>query len=336
MKNAINLANTFENQRLWECDMPSRLSIKAMQYFLAAVDSGSLTTAAQKLNVAPSAISNGIDQIEEEFQLDLVQRFPAKGIHPTTTGKTMVQRIRRLIEEYESLLSGGKELRESLSGKLTIGYYAPVAPSFLPGIAAPLLNQNKDIRLEFIDCNNESAQTGLLNGDFDVILFVADNAKPGIKCEALIDAPPYLLVPKSHGLASLDSVSFHQLQEVDLVLLDLPFTAQYLQGLLDENSIKPRIVATASTTEMVRSLVGAGVGCSILNMRPLIDVTYGGDRVKAIPLKTLRKPLALSLGYINRNPRRVVSTFIKSCLYYFGQDSARALTTKSEYTSRWE
>jgi len=305
--------------------MASRLSIRAMQYFLAALDSNSLAAAAKAQNVAPSAISNGIDQVEEEFGLQLVQRFPAKGIQPTATGKTMVRRIRRLLEEYDTLIAGGRELREGLSGKLAVGYYAPISPAFLPSITAPILTQNPDLRLQFIECNNESAQIGLLEGKFDVILFVADNAMPGISCRSLITAPPYLLVPKDHRLAQSDHVTFEQIAELELVLLDLPFTAQYLRGLMDEHQIDPPIVATASSSEMVRSLVGSGVGCSLLNMRPLISETYSGDRVVAVPIRAPARALELSLGFVGESSRRIVDTFIEACVDYFDQPEAQKL-----------
>jgi|GEM_PF-6970429 len=89
---------------------------------------------------------------------------------------------------------------------------------------------------------------------YDAILFVAQNAKPGIECETLMNVPPYVLVPADHRLACCHAVDINELEHEPMVLLDLPFTAQYLQGLFDRMPSQPAIVATASSTEMVRSL----------------------------------------------------------------------------------
>lgn len=97
-----------------------RLSIKAMSYFLTAVDCRSIVGAAQQMSVVPSAISSAIDAVEAEFGLKLVQRFPARGIQPTASGIVIAQKIRRLIEEYDDLIVGGNELRDVLSGQLSI------------------------------------------------------------------------------------------------------------------------------------------------------------------------------------------------------------------------
>lgn len=302
-----------------------RLSLRALHYFLSAADRGSIARAAEALNVAPSAISSAIDMVEAEFGLKLVQRYPAKGIQPTASGITLMRRIRHVIEEYDNLLIEGVELRTALTGRLSIGYYAPIAPAFIPAIVKPLVGDNPDVRLGFEECNNVRAQAGLLDGTFDIILFVAENVRSGIVCTTLLKAPPYLLVPAQHRFAQHRSVDFNDIATTQLVLLDLPFTSEYYRALLDDNRIEPPIVATASTTEMVRSLVGAGVGCSILNMWPATDRTYAGDRVKAIPIHAPLKPLKLVLGHLDGNPRRLVHAFIEACLTHFARPQAREL-----------
>jgi len=302
-----------------------RLSLRALHYFLSAADRGSIARAADALNVAPSAISSAIDMVEAEFDLKLVQRYRARGIQPTASGITLMRRIRHVIEEYDNLLIEGAELRTALSGKLSIGYYAPIAPAFIPAIVKPLVGDNPDVRLGFEECDNVRAQAGLLDGAFDIILFVAENVRSGIVCRTLLEAPPYLLVPEDHRLARNRSVDFDDIAKTQLVLLDLPVTSEYYRTLLDDNRIQPPIVATASTTEMVRSLVGAGAGCSILNMWPATDQTYAGDIVKAIPIRAPSKPLKLVLGHLDGNPRRLVHAFIEACLTHFARPGAQDL-----------
>jgi DNA-binding transcriptional LysR family regulator len=305
-----------------------RLSIRALQYFLAAADRGSIARAAEELHVAPSAIASAIDQVEAEFGLKLVQRFPARGISPTAPGRALMRKIRHLIEEYGSLLAEGTELRTALTGTLSVGYYAPVAAAFMPAIVASLMRGNPDLRLRFTETDNERAQTGLLDGSFDAIVFVAENVRPGIVCEPLIEAPPYLLVPRGHPLSERPFIGIAEVAAVPLVLLDLPFTGQYLRKLLDANGIDPAIVATASTTEMVRSLVGAGLGCSILNMRPANGRTYADDEVAAVPIRPVSHPLPLVLGHLGEQPRLLVLAFLAATLSHFQTPAAARLVER--------
>jgi DNA-binding transcriptional LysR family regulator len=306
-----------------------RLSIRAMQYFLCAAERGSIARAAEELRVAPSAISNAIDLVEREFDLKLVQRYPAKGIQPTAAGFALIRKVRHLIDEYQNLILEGGELRTALSGNLSIGYYAPVAPAFMPAIAEPLIREHPEVSLSLTECDNEAAQEGLLNGAFEAIVFVAKNSRSGIVQEALIEAPPYLLAPSGHPLARRKSVVFDDLAGQALVMLDLPLTREYYAGLLTENAVEMRAVARASTTEMVRSLVGAGMGCSILNMRPATDVSYHGDEVVAVPIRSAAEPLRLVLGHLGGKPRRLAQAFMDACRVYFAAPAARDLIVES-------
>ena len=52
-----------------------RLSIKSLHYFLTAAELGSISKAADALNVVPAAVASAIEQVEAEFELKLVQRY---------------------------------------------------------------------------------------------------------------------------------------------------------------------------------------------------------------------------------------------------------------------
>ena len=301
------------------------VTLKALQYFATAVDRGSIARAADDLNVVPSAVSAAIDQVEQAFALKLVQRYPSRGIRLTATGQILLGKVRHLLEEYQNLMSEGAELRTALTGTLKVGYYAPVAPAFLPAIAAPLVADNPSVSFNFHECDNETAQAGLLDGAFDVILFVAENVRPGIAYETLLSVPPYLLVSEQHRFAGRAFVRPADLKGEALVLLDRPAVRDYYRGLLEHAGVAPRIVATGTTHEMVRSLVGAGIGCAILNMRPAVDVSYSGDRLVALPIVPDIKPLQLVLGHLQDNPRRLVRTFIERCHDHFASEAADRL-----------
>lgn len=303
------------------------VSIKAMQYFLSAAEQGSIVKAAKQLNVVPSAVSNAIDMVENAFGIQLVQRFPAKGIVPTASGAIVMQKIRTLVDDYELLLQEGTELRTALSGHIAVGYYAPVASAFIPSIFAPMLRDNPGIRLKLVDTDNEAVQERLLNGEFDLIIFVASNIASGIVHQTLIEAPPYVLVSAGHRLADQPYVTPDDLRDEPMVLLDLPMTSEYYRNVFAGSGIANTIVARASTHEMVRSLVGKNIGFSILNMRPKTAATYSGDRVVAKPLKAQTQALKLAVGHTGGRQRRLAQAFIDATIRYFDQDDARKLIT---------
>jgi DNA-binding transcriptional LysR family regulator len=306
------------------------ISLKALRYFMAAAESGSLTEASKKMHVVPSAILAAVNQVEEAFGLQLTVRQRSKGIAPTSTGKILMPRVQHLLDEYEALMSQGAEMRTQLIGTLRVGYYAPVAPAFLPAIARNLLADNPRVDIKFIECDTRSAQAGLLSGDFDVILCVAESMAPGVTYETLIEVPGYLLVPAQHSFASRTDVSLSELNNEPMVLLDLPVISDYYSRVFEAADVNPHVACTATTLEMVRSLVGMGVGSSLLHMRPNTRVTYAGEKVVEVPLYPAPDLLKIVLGYMPNNPRRVVKHFTDSLRELFSKEEANRFLVTSQ------
>jgi DNA-binding transcriptional LysR family regulator len=297
-----------------------------MRYFTAALHRGSFTGAAEHLNVAASAVAAAIDQIEAHFQLTLITRHRARGIEPTAEGRNMARRFARLLEEYDAVLEEGRGLQQGLSGDFRLGYYAPVAPAFLPQILAPLMPPHSGLRPILSDCSNDAAQAGLAEGRFDAILFVPDGTHPQLDYDPLLEAPAYALLPAKHPLARRKNLSLTDLAREPLITLNRPMVTSYLHRMFQRLGRVPDTIAETDTTEMVRAMVGTGLGCAVLNMRPATDVTYAGTGLAARPLTDAGPPLTLALGYNKKNPRRATREFAARCRAWAASPEAGAFT----------
>lgn len=306
----------------------SEPTIRALRYFLTAVDAGSITAAAGQLHVVPSAVLAAVNQVEDSFGLTLTTRQRSKGIEPTATGLLVLPRIRDLLDEYKALLTDAGDMRTQLTGTLRIGYYAPVAPAFLPLVARRLRNTGARIEIEYTACDNRAARVGLTSGQFDVILCLDEGPTARVDYQSLLEVFAYVLVREDDPLAIRTFVSIGDLEGRDLVLLNLPGVSEYYRRAIQEAGIDPDVVATATTVEMVRSLVGAGIGCSLLHMRPATDITYAGDRVVAVPIRPGVEPLTIVTGQLSGKPRRVVQAFVDELHTLFSGDMSNGLLVR--------
>lgn len=296
------------------------ISLKAMEYFTTALRHGSISKAATELNIAVSAIGAAIDQVEAAFDLTLTIRQRSRGIEANASGRQLAQKFERLLEDYAAVLTEGADLKQALSGTLRIGYYAPIAPAFLPSILAGFIPKENDITLHLDECDNDSAQDGLLHGSYDAILFVSEGVRPAVDFDVLIEAPAYCLVPTGHAFAQQSSVTVAQIATQPLVVLNRPVAAPYYQSLFDAHANDLTIAAYANSTEMVRSLVSAGHGCGVLNMQPLTQQSYCGATLVSLPISDALPPLTLSIGYDKTRPRRLVQHFVDACRAHFADE----------------
>ena len=305
--------------------MNGEITLRALRYFMTAIRVGSITEAAKVVNVVPSAVHTAINQVEAAFGMQLTTRNRATGISLTATGRQMEAKIQSLLDDYESLMRDGSDMRTQPTGTLRVGYYAPVAPAFMPKVISRMMTDSDDVVVKFFECDNQSAQDGLVSGAYDAIVCVADAMKPGIKYEQLLEVAAYVLVPASHPFSTLPSIGMKDLSDQKIVLLDLPVSSEYYATQFDNEGVSPNVVATATSLEMVRSLVANGVGCSVLHMKPATEMTYAGDKVTAVPLLPPVRPLKIVVGHLPDNPRRLVRMFVEELCAFFQEPETQKL-----------
>lgn len=288
------------------------VSITFMRYYCAAFELRSISAAAVELNVAASAISSAIDLIEDRFNLTLLNRYRSRGVQPTKSGKTIYRKFKNLIEEYDHVMNDASDLRDAISGNISVGYYAPVAPAFLPRVVKHLTAEHC-VNVQLIECDNDAVQERYLAGEFDVIFFVSKNSYLQISSEILIEAPAYCLLPADHVLARKKKILLSDIADETVIVLNRPTAVEYYKELFAAAGRGEENTIYANSTEMVRSLVGAGLGCAILNMIPATDISYAGDKLIARPIDGSIPSLTLSIGYDHAKPRRLVNAFVTLC-----------------------
>jgi DNA-binding transcriptional LysR family regulator len=127
------------------------LSLKALRAFAFVVENRSISAAARKMNIATSAVAASVNQVEAEVGAKLLVRSRAHGVSPTEQAIALATQFRNLLEEYSQILDQGRSWASELSGTLRIGYYAPIAPAFLPELLVPIMQSSPKLSFQ---CQN--------------------------------------------------------------------------------------------------------------------------------------------------------------------------------------
>lgn len=69
----------------------AEFTLRQLQYFLAAVEEGSITAAAEKNRVTQSAVSMAVSELERALGVSLFVRSHAKPVLPTSAGYIMLR-----------------------------------------------------------------------------------------------------------------------------------------------------------------------------------------------------------------------------------------------------
>ena len=241
---------------------------------------GSIRKAAARLNVASSAVNRQILALEEELGTPIFERLP-RGLRLTAAGELCVEHIRDVLKNYDKLESRLRGLKMPQAGKVSMVTTVGLASGPLPAIIASFLAAHPRVRLHLRNDGWSTTVNPVITGEVDLGLGFNIPATPGIRTLANFDIPVGAVLPPGHRLAQargpVDLVDLVQeplilsqpgtslRNVIDLALSPLPLP---LEPVLETNS-----------SELMKQLVRAGTGVSLLNPLDVIAECRRGELV---------------------------------------------------------
>src|SRR3546814_304077 len=155
-------------------------SLRGLQAFEAVARSGNLASAAESLNITPSAVSHRIRGLEQELGLDLLRRTPA-GLRLTEAGR----RYRADVEDAFAQLDRATNdlLGSDLSRPLTISLTSEIGMRWLMPRFHRFMERYPDIDIAIFSTYRVADLTA---GDADLALRRGDGNWPGLKAEPIL------------------------------------------------------------------------------------------------------------------------------------------------------
>ncbi|HEX7790235.1 MAG TPA: LysR family transcriptional regulator [Afipia sp.] len=145
-----------------------------LYYFEAVARSGSIRSAARKLNVTPSAISRSISQLEQDLDTPLFSRGRQK-LKLTSAGEILIYHARSTQAELNKANDLIDDLKGLKRGSVTIAAAESPSRSFLPELMAQFWKKYPDITAEITVMGSRQAFDSVAEGGFDLALAFDDN-----------------------------------------------------------------------------------------------------------------------------------------------------------------
>ena len=300
-----------------------RFTLRQLEYFVACVDAGSIAGAAASLNVSQPTVSVAINKLEDQLGMQLLLRHHAQGVSVTAGALRLVQSARSLLShasdvQREAMMISDDIESDDIRGVLRLGSFVTLAPSVLPGLIKEFHENYTGVKLELQEGTQEKLVESLYSGSLEIALLYDLELPDDIHTVELAELEPYVLLPATHKLAEHDEIDLVKLAQEPMILFDVQPSRGFFLGLLKSAGVTPDIAYTTSSLELVRGMVGRGLGYSLLVTRPHGDLTYEGASLIARPIKNNTTKSSIVLASLtNLRPTRVMSRFEAVAQIYF-------------------
>ncbi|OMH36162.1 LysR family transcriptional regulator [Motiliproteus sp. MSK22-1] len=240
------------------------MHLHQLRYFVAIVETGSVTKAAQKCYVSQPSISQQMAKLEDSVGHKFFNRAGRKQ-ELTEAGKLMYQQARQIIESVDSTKKLMSDVRDSAHGKISIGINPTIGPCVLPTLLLRLSDRYPAAMIEVREGVSEVLQSACARDELDIVITASPKIEASLESEVLMEDRFYIAINSDHPLASKDTVVLADLATEPFILLDdIHCLARQIEHFCFDQEFIPKILFQASHVITVKQLLMTNYGVTIL------------------------------------------------------------------------
>ncbi|PXY27789.1 LysR family transcriptional regulator [Prauserella muralis] len=295
------------------------MRVERARYLLAAVETGSLRSAAERCGVSQPALGQQLTLLEEDLDVVLLIRS-RHGVRPTAAGQALLDPLHRLVEAEDAVREAAMESSGAYRGRVHIGGVSVTAEIIIAPVVGRLREHHPGLRFTVREGSSTDIEAAVLAGelDFGVITMPTGPAPEGLQRVPLVTAPLGVYLRLDHPLSGRDHVHWRDLATWPLVTMR---GGTVMWEILHQHVPSPDVVVQAMSARTVKVMVGQGVGLGILAR---LDTSADITGLTWIPLRDA-DPIHLCLTQRQDSqpsrPARIVRQLVR--------DTARELRTAS-------
>lgn len=245
------------------------MNIRDLRYLVAVAEERHFGRAAAACCVSQPTLSTQIRKLEEELGVQLLERQP-RAVALTRVGADVVQCARDILREVDQIERIARNATDPEVGTIRLGAFPTLAPYLLPHVLGAVRARFPRLKLLLVEAKTDDLLHSLNAGKLDVALLAEPVADAALHAEPLFVEPFVFATPTDHPLAGARDLQAADLAGEQMLLLT---EGHCLRDQALEFCQRAGAGETAdfraTSLEMLRQMVAAGVGTTLL---PLLSV----------------------------------------------------------------
>jgi len=260
------------------------MELTQLRSFLAVARKGSFSSAAEDLFRTQPAISLRIRRLESELGQRLLERRQ-RGVALTPAGEIVRRRAEAIMAEVATLEEELADLSTLKSGRVSLGANDTISLYFLPRIVKQFTRRYPKIELRLFTQISRRVLDLILSDQIDLGIVSLPLSHDGIEVRDLYHDRFVVVYPAGHPLARRRVLRIADLKSLPIIHLKPDtVTRNWIDSRLEPLGLGGQVRMEVSTIEVIKRLVEAGLGISILPETAVRDEINAG-RLRAAKLR---------------------------------------------------
>ena len=285
-----------------------KVELRHLKYFVAVVEEGSLTTAAERrLHTSQPSLSRQIRDLEYQVGAELLTRS-VNGVELTAAGKAFLEHARIALAQVDAAVEAARKAAQPARKAFVMGFLIGLEMDWLPRAMNVLSDQLKDLQITVSSDYSPDLAEALVRGRLDVAFL---RTEPGhdLAYEVLDKEPLIVLMPSDHRLTARKAVHPREFQGE--VFIGGSNKAAVLRAATEEyfkrQGLKIKLGHGVDNMATAMSLVASTRGLALL---PAYAKNLLPWSVTSRPLEGDPPTIDLAIGYSRSNNSPILKSFL--------------------------
>lgn len=280
---------------------------------------GSIRAAADKLNVAASAISRQIKTLEDEIGSPIFNRQP-RSVTLTAAGEILLVHIRETLREMNRTCALIEDLKGLRRGEVAVALMSGLSGNIVPRVVMQFRAANPKVlvRSQLMTTPDEMT-AAVAEGEVDLAIGFDFPTRANVRQLAVAVAPLGLVVSTSHPFAGRSSVRLSECFDYTFVVPDSTTVIRpHLEQILSQSGEGPTDFIETNSIEFMRHVVMTSESVTFLTPFD-IETEAAAGKLAFVPVQDLaRETQRLVLLGPERNPTAlgsVLAEYFKAAMH---------------------
>lgn len=279
------------------------LTLKQLRAFYMVAQERSFTRAAGRLNISQSALTLGVQDLEREVGLSLLDRS-TRSVRMTAQGEIFLPIVERILEELSCAVEDMQAVAERRHGSVSVAANASFISVVLAPALATIAREHPGIRVRITEDTADRLFRSVLDGEADFGVSTIWRPTGDLKARVLIKDRFGVVCHQSHPLAKVaGAIKWAAVSRYRTIALP---EGAGIRSIVDHHpqiaNVIPRPMYEVSSVAAMLSMVAHGVGVAVL---PGLAIQLGVP--KGLAFRPLRAPQIMRELHLVTCARRALS-----------------------------
>jgi DNA-binding transcriptional LysR family regulator len=266
------------------------MELRQIEYFCMVGKLNSFTRAAEQLHIAQPSITQAVQKLEQELNIQLFDRSKKK-IVLTDEGQAFLVRMEKVLDDFQQAVEELKDFRNLRKGTIKLGIPPMIVGYLFPDIFSSFRDAYPDLQLVASEeTSSLEAAAKLEKDELDLAIIILPVNSTTLDTLVITQEQLVLCMHPEHHLRQQQIVSFDQLKNEKFILLkEGSYQHQIVISRCLRHNFMPNTIFSSNQIRTIKALIAKGAGISLL----MEMVVQDDPQIAVTPLDT---PIKFDIG----------------------------------------